>query len=93
MLDNGLVACVVDGRGLIVSLRRPRDRPRGDRPPARAATCCSSTATLPNQWDAWDVDEHYLRVATDLTGVDAITVARGPRTASLTIERSFGASR
>ena len=56
------------------------------------ATCIQLHRDLPNQWDAWDVDEHYLRVSTDETGVDAITTAQGPDSVSLTIERSFGTS-
>ncbi len=91
VLDNGLVRVVVDERGLIVSLV---DLATGREAiaPGAAGNLLQLHRDLPNQWDAWDVDEHYLRVATDETGVDAITTSQGPDSVSLTIERSFGAS-
>ncbi len=92
VLDNGLARVVVDERGLIVSLVDLATGRDGIAPGA-AGNLLQLHRDLPNQWDAWDVDEHYLRVATDETGVDAITAAHGPDEVSLTIERSFGTSR
>ena len=71
VLDNGLARVVVDERGLIVSLVDVASG-RDAIAPGAAGNLLQLHRDLPNQWDAWDVDEHYLRVATDETGVDAI---------------------
>ena len=92
VLDNGLVRVVIDDRGLIVSLVDVATG-RDAIAPGSAGNLLQLHRDLPNQWDAWDVDEHYLRVVTDETGVDAITVTHGRTAVSVTIERSFGASR
>ncbi|WP_344094095.1 alpha-mannosidase [Microbacterium deminutum] len=91
VLDNGLVRVVVDADGLIVSLvdlATGRDAIA----PGAAGNLLQLHRDLPNQWDAWDVDDHYQRVVSDETGVDAITAAQDADTVSLTIERSFGRS-
>ena len=76
------------------SSRSSTSRPGATRShPGAAGNLIQLHRDLPNQWDAWDVDEHYLRVSTDETGVDAITTAQGSDSVSLTIERSFGASK
>lgn len=91
VLDNGLVRVAVDERGLVVSLL---DLATGREAiaPGAAGNLLQLHRDLPNQWDAWDIDDHYLRVSTDETGVDAITAREGDGEASLTIERSFGDS-
>ncbi|WP_243076635.1 glycoside hydrolase family 38 C-terminal domain-containing protein [Microbacterium sp. SS28] len=91
VLDNGLVRVMVDDRGLIVSLV---DLATGREAiaPGAAGNLLQLHRDLPNQWDAWDVDDHYFRVVSDETGVDEITAIEGPDAASLTITRSFGTS-
>ncbi|WP_457101966.1 alpha-mannosidase [Microbacterium sp. P5_E9] len=92
VLDNGLVRAIVDERGLIVSLVDVATG-REAIAPGAAGNLLQLHRDLPNQWDAWDVDEHYSRVSTDETGVDAITGSQGADSVSLTIERSFGTSK
>jgi alpha-mannosidase len=48
---------------------------------------------LPNFWDAWDIDAHYKRRHTDLTGVDSITVVSEGAEGAIKVERSFGSSK
>ena len=67
---------VVDDRGLVVSLidlATGRDAIA----PGAAGNLLQVHRDLPNEWDAWDVDDHYLRVSADETGVDAITASQG----------------
>jgi alpha-mannosidase len=49
---------------------------------------------LPNAWDAWDIDRHYLRQVSNLTEADSIDIVEsGPLVGAVRIVRSFGASR
>ena len=82
---------VVDERGLIVSLV---DLATGREAiaPGAAGNLLQLHRDLPNQWDAWDVDEHYRRSVTEMTGVDAIDVGTDGRPVRSRSERSFGAS-
>jgi alpha-mannosidase len=85
-LDDGTVRVVVDGRGLITSIRS------GGReviPPGAAANLLQLHRDTPTSWDAWDVDEHHRRTVRDLTDLDSLTVADG----TVRVVRSFGASR
>lgn len=91
VLDNGLVRVVVDSRGLVVSLV-DLGTGRDAIAPGAAGNLLQLHRDLPNQWDAWDLDDHYFRVVNDVTDVDAITTASEPGSVSVTIERSFGES-
>jgi alpha-mannosidase len=92
-LDNGLVRVLIDGDGLLSSVR--------DLVAGREVLAAGGRANLlqlhtdfPNAWDAWDVDRHYLRQHIDLTDVESISVVeRGPLVAAVRVERAFGASR
>ncbi|GAA5196424.1 alpha-mannosidase [Microbacterium jejuense] len=92
VLDNGLVRAVVDGRGLLVSLRDARTG-REAIAPGAAGNLLQLHRDIPNKWDAWDIDEHYRRVAEDLDHADAISVVAAGDQAAVVVERSFGASR
>jgi alpha-mannosidase len=91
VLDNGLVRVVVDERGLVVSLVDLASG-RDAIAPGAAGNLLQLHRDLPNQWDAWDVDDHYLRVVSDQTGLDSLTATSAGDQASVTIERSFGDS-
>ncbi len=87
VLDNGLLRVVVDRRGLITSvLDRHADRELIA--PGEAGNLLQLHRDVPNRWDAWDVDEHYRRVVTDLTDVDEV----GALANGVSVTRSFGAS-
>lgn len=90
VLDNGLLRVEVDARGLVVSahdLRADRETVA----PGEAANLLQLHPDLPNQWDAWDVDEFYRNTVTDLTGAEE--VAPGEDGDSVRIVRAFGSSR
>ncbi|MBP2326490.1 alpha-mannosidase [Kibdelosporangium banguiense] len=92
-LDNGLVRVELDDNGLITSVV---DHATGREalPDGGRANLLQLHTDLPNQWDAWDIDEHYRRRHVDLTAADSITpVERGPLLGAIKIERSFGDSR
>ncbi|MFE2974771.1 alpha-mannosidase [Streptomyces sp. NPDC059258] len=92
VLDNGLLRVVVDGDGLISSVR--------DLTAGREALIPGTRANLlqlhpdhPNHWDAWDIDRHYRRTRTDLTTADSVSlVEEGPLRAAVRVVRSFGKS-
>ncbi len=89
VLETTRTRIVVDARGLIVSLF---DRLAGREvvPSGQPGNLLQLFRDTPNQWDAWDIDEHYKRDGTDL--VDVTLVAKTADGAGVRIERSFGAS-
>nr|WP_239028535.1 glycoside hydrolase family 38 C-terminal domain-containing protein [Pseudonocardia acidicola] len=87
LLDNGTIRVRVDIRGLVTSIV---DAASGREAVRRggSANRLQVHRDSPNRWDAWDVDEHYLRTVVDLLDVDRIAVVdRG-----VSISRSFGDS-
>ncbi|MFJ8667527.1 alpha-mannosidase [Streptomyces sp. NPDC093600] len=93
VLSNGLLRVGVDARGLVVSVV---DLATGRETiaPGAAANLLQIHPDFPNMWDAWDVDQFYRNTVTDLTEADEVTVvADGPRSVSVRVTRSFGASR
>ena len=92
MIGNGLLQVRIDERGLVTSLvQLPSGRE------AIAAGLAGNLLTVhrdvPRQWDAWDTDAEYRRVATDLTSAESVEVsAEGPEAVSVRVRRSFGAS-
>ncbi|GAA2959323.1 alpha-mannosidase [Microbacterium schleiferi] len=89
-LDNGLLRVVVDAHGRIVSLVRADDGREAIAPDGAGGRLTLHRDT-PNEWDAWDIDEHYRRSARrlDEEAPSALTVdSRG-----VTIERVLGATR
>lgn len=95
VVDNGVLRAVVDARGLVVSLV---DAVSGREAvaPGGAANRLVLHRDTPNEWDAWDIDDHYRRNATPLDAgapesLDAVTGDDGSVT--VVVVRSFGASR
>ncbi len=88
-LDNGIVRVELDDDGLFTSVVAGGREVLADR-----GNLLQLHPDLPNKWDAWDIDAHYLRRRTDLTDADAITVVEsGPLRGAIRVDRSFGASR
>ena len=79
MLDNGIIRAVLDADGLLASLARPRQGPRGDRARDSVGNLLELHRDTPNEWDAWDIDEFYRRNVTALT--EAAVGAAGAATA------------
>ncbi|MBO1335531.1 glycoside hydrolase family 38 C-terminal domain-containing protein [Streptomyces sp. VRA16 Mangrove soil] len=93
ILDNGLLRVEIDARGLVVSAY-DIEADRETVAPGAAANLLQIHPDFPNMWDAWDVDEFYRNVVTDLTDVDTVQVlASTPAGVSIEVVRSFGASR
>jgi len=62
--------------------------------PGTACNLMQLHPDLPNAWDAWDVDRHYLRQVSNLEVMDSIQVTEpGPLLGAVRIVRSFGSSR
>ncbi|MFI0452986.1 alpha-mannosidase [Actinomadura sp. 6N118] len=92
-LDNGLVRIEVDEAGLLTSVR-DLVAAREVLAPGTHGNLLQLHTDFPNHWDAWDIDRHYRRRHTDLTGADSVTATEhGPLVGSVRVERSFGASR
>ncbi|MFI6645086.1 alpha-mannosidase [Streptomyces sp. NPDC050504] len=87
VLDNGLLRVEIDGRGLVVSAYDVAAE-RETVPEGLAANLLQIHPDFPNMWDAWDVDEFYRNVVTDLTDVDELRADGG----AVVVKRSFGAS-
>ncbi len=93
VLDNGLLRVSVDERGLVTSVY---DVPaqREVLAPGHYGNLLQLHPDHPNQWDAWDIDKHYLHRHTDLTVADSVEVTeRGPLYSAIRVRRSFGDSR
>ncbi|MFF3954926.1 alpha-mannosidase [Streptomyces sp. NPDC001890] len=92
VLDNGLLRVVVDGDGLIASVR-DLGAGRDVLVPGHRANLLQLHPDHPNHWDAWDIDRHYRRSRTDLTDADSVElVEEGPLRAAVRVRRSFGQS-
>ncbi len=92
VLANGLVAVTIDPDGLFSSLR---DLGAGREllPAGERGNLLRLHRDTPTQWDAWDIDQHYRRTGTDLTGADAVELVReSAGVAEVRVRRSFGAS-
>ena len=93
VLDNGLIRVVVDGDGLLSSVRDLR-ADREALAPGSRGNLLQLHPDHPSHWDAWDIDRHYRRRWTDLTDAESVTVTEsGPLSAVVRVERAFGASR
>ena len=88
---NGRIRVVIDGRGLITSLVDLASG-RDVIPVGRAGNLLQVHRDIPNQWDAWDVDEHYRRTAMDLDVAASITLAADDNLAVVRVARTFGSS-
>ncbi|MFP5322629.1 MAG: alpha-mannosidase, partial [Acidimicrobiia bacterium] len=91
VLDNGLVSVAIAPDGTLASVRDLR----ADRDVlAGPGNVLQLFRDLPNTYDAWDVDEHTLRLAPELlTDVDHLEVVeQGALRVAVRVRRSFGAS-
>lgn len=96
ILSNAHLEAVLDGDGLLVSLRHREPDGRLGREaiaPGRAGNLLQLFRDTPNQWDAWDIDAHYARNVVELREAESVEVAPadGERVA-VRITRRFGAS-
>jgi alpha-mannosidase len=92
VLDNGLVRVVVDGDGLLASVRDLR-ADREVLAPGAAGGLLQLHRDTPSQWDAWDVDAHYRRSAVDLREAESVEVSeRSAQRVAVRVRRRFGAS-
>ena len=91
-LDNGLLRVVIDPSGQIVSLVDAASGREAIAPGDRGNRL-QLHRDVPNQWDAWDVDEHYRRTVRELDDVDEIRLESKPEEAAVVVVRSFGSSK
>jgi alpha-mannosidase len=92
VLDNGLVRVTIDAAGHIISLIDAATG-RDAIAPGDLANRLQLHRDIPNQWDAWDIDEHYRRTVRDLDQTDDIRLESKPEEAAVLLVRSFGESR
>jgi alpha-mannosidase len=91
-LDNGLLRVHVDECGLLASVYDLRAA-REALAPGERGNLLQVHPDHPNNWDAWDLDRHYLNRHTDLVDADSVTVLdEGPLVARVEVRRTFGAS-
>ena len=91
VLDNGVVRVVIDAHGRITSLVDSATE-REAIAPGEVGNRLQLHRDIPNQWDAWDVDEHYRRVVTELDRADAVELEADDDHATVIVRRSFGRS-
>lgn len=87
-LSGDRLELMVDDNGLFTSLI-DRASGRESFPAGMPGNLFQLFRDTPNQWDAWDIDDHYRFHGTDLRKADSVT-AEGNR---LRVERVFGDSR
>ncbi|MCZ2261787.1 alpha-mannosidase, partial [Isoptericola sp. QY 916] len=92
VLENDLVRVVVDGNGHVVSAV---DRSSGREAvlPGARANLLQLHRDVPNEWEAWDIDEHYRRSTTDLVDAAKIEVTDGASGPVVRVLREVGSSR
>ncbi len=91
-LDNSVLRLVVDGAGQLSSLVDAASG-REAIAPGEKGLRLQLHRDIPNQWDAWDVDEHYRRTVRELDAADEIRLEKTAEAATVVVTRSFGASR
>jgi alpha-mannosidase len=91
-LNNGLLRVVIDSTGQIASLVDAASGREAIAPGDRGNRL-QLHRDIPNQWDAWDVDEHYRRTVRELDEVDEIRLESKPEEAAVVVVRTFGTSR
>ena len=92
LLENGRLRVTLDEQGLIVSLV---DLVAGREivAPGVRANLLQLHQDLPNEYDAWDIEDFYRRQVTDLDAVDAVTVLdAGPLVGRVQVTRTFRSS-
>lgn len=95
VLRNEALTVRVDARGLVTSMVH-RTSGREAVPPGEVANLLQTFRDIPNDFEAWNLDEHYRRVGRDLleaVSVERVAGAGSTATAAVRVVRSFGASR
>ena len=93
VLDNDLLRVDIDADGLLASVR-DLVADREVITPGSRGNLLQLHPDHPNEWDAWDIDRHYLRQRRDLVDADSVTLLEsGPLIARVEVRRSLGASR
>jgi alpha-mannosidase len=93
VLDNGLLRVEVDADGLLASVY-DISADREVLAPGQRGNLLQLHPDHPNNWDAWDIDRHYLHQHTDLVEADSVTLLDdGPLAARVEVRRTFGTSR
>ncbi|MGW7366676.1 alpha-mannosidase [Streptomyces sp. NPDC054841] len=89
-LDNGLVRVEMADDGTFTSVR-DLVADREVLAPGAKGNLLRLHSDLPNYWDAWDIDKHYLGRWTDLLEGATIRIAEdSPLLGAVRVERSFG---
>ncbi|MFE7773550.1 alpha-mannosidase [Streptomyces sp. NPDC057445] len=89
-LDNGLVRVELAADGTFASVR-DLTADREVLAPGGKGNLLRLHTDLPNYWDAWDIDKHYLGHYSDLLEDSVITVAEHDALiGALRVERTFG---
>ncbi|MFP3714079.1 alpha-mannosidase [Puerhibacterium sp. TATVAM-FAB25] len=92
VLQNAAVRVVVDRDGLVTSaVHRPTGRDAVL--PGARANLLQLHRDIPNEWEAWDIDEHYRRSVTDLTRAESVEAVDGEHGPALRVVRAVGSSR
>ncbi|WRS29336.1 glycoside hydrolase family 38 C-terminal domain-containing protein [Actinomycetaceae bacterium MB13-C1-2] len=92
ILKNPAVKITVDRQGLVTSIYDVAEK-REVIPAGEAGNLLQLFRDIPNNWEAWDIEQHYKRVATDLRDVDQIDRVESPDGGPvLRIRRSFSNS-
>lgn len=92
LLENDRVRIVLDEDGLVVSMVDLVAERELVAPGARA-NLLQLHQDLPNEYDAWDIEEFYRRQVVDLDAADSVEVLdRGPLIGRVRVTRSFRSS-
>jgi len=92
ILENDGLRVTIDRQGLVTSLVDLATG-RDAIPDGQAANLLQLFRDTPNQWDAWDVDEHYRHTGTDLREAEFVElVDKHEHWVSIRVDRRFGAS-
>ena len=89
-LDNGMLRVELNNQGLLTSIR-DLIADREVLAPGAMGNLLQLHPDLPNAWDAWDIDRHYLHRHVDVTRCDSLAVVEaGPLVGAIRVERSSG---
>jgi alpha-mannosidase len=91
VLENGLVRVSIDATGRVSSLTDALGG-REFVAPGQSLAELQLFRDTPNQWDAWDIDEHYRRHGRTLTEVTSLEVTSEEGRVAVRVLREFGES-
>ncbi|WP_269046089.1 alpha-mannosidase [Paenarthrobacter sp. Z7-10] len=91
-LDNGVIRATIDDAGRLISLLDYASG-RESIAPGEFGNHLEFHRDIPNQWDAWDIDEHYRRSVRSLDQVIApVELVQSEAEAAVVVSRSTGKS-